>query len=86
MTDCSHRLAASRQIRKHIDASTREWIARQAQADGQRSSLIKLAASAINLHKKGIEHDVLPRTHDERSQPLLVALTALKTILRNEGA
>jgi hypothetical protein len=86
MTDCSHRLAASRQIRKHIDASTREWIARQAQADGRRSSLIKLALGAINLHATSLANDVLPRTEDERSKPLLVALTALETIIRNEGA
>jgi hypothetical protein len=86
MTDCSHRLAASRQIRKHIDASTREWIARQAQAEGQRSSLIKLAVGAINLHATGLANDMLPRTEDERSKPLLVALAALQTIAKNEGA
>jgi hypothetical protein len=85
VTDCAHRLAASRQIRKHVDAATREWIARQAQADGTRSSLLKLATSAIELHAKGIANDLLPRTADERSKPLLVALTALETILRNEG-
>jgi hypothetical protein len=86
MTDCAHRLAASRHIRKHVDASTRAWLARHAGGEAQRSSLIRLAKSAIDLHAKGVEAGVLPRTDDERSKPLLVALSALQTIIRNEGA
>jgi hypothetical protein len=51
-----------------------------------RSSLIRLAKASIDLHARGIETGILPRTPDERSQPLLLALTALATIRKNEGA
>jgi hypothetical protein len=51
-----------------------------------RSSLIKLAKASIDLHARGVEAGILPRTADERSKPLLVALTALNTVRRNEGA
>jgi hypothetical protein len=86
MTDTAHRVAASRSIRKSLDEAHRAWLARREQGEDRRSSLIKLALGAINLHAKGIANDMLPRTEDERSKPLLVALTALETIIRNEGA
>jgi hypothetical protein len=85
MTDCSHRLAAGRGIRAQLDASHREWLAKRAQADGTRSSLLRLARSALELHVKGLTKGVLPRTDDGHSKPLLVALTALQTIERNTG-
>jgi hypothetical protein len=50
-----------------------------------RSSLIKLAKASIDLHARGVEAGILPRTADERSKPLLVALTALATIRNDEG-
>jgi hypothetical protein len=85
MTDCAHRIAASRAIRKLNDRSRHDWLAKLAESDSTRCSLLRLAKSALELHAKGIAEDVLPRTEDERSKPLLVALTALRTILRNEG-
>jgi hypothetical protein len=86
MTDTAHRVAASRHIRKHLDASHREWLARREQNDGRRLALLKLALSATELHAKAMAKDMLPRDGEERSKPLLVALTALETIIRNEGA
>jgi hypothetical protein len=86
MSDTAHRNAANRSIRKALDDAHRGWLARQEQSDTTRSSLLGLAKSALELHAKGLAQDVLPRTDDERSKPLLVALTALETIKRNEGA
>jgi hypothetical protein len=86
MIDCAHRTAASRGIRKSLDEAHRAWLARREQGDARRSSLIKLAYSAMTLHSAGFAKDVLPRTEDERSKPLLVALTAMETIRSNEGA
>jgi hypothetical protein len=51
----------------------------------QRSSLLKLAKSAIELHAVSLARDVLPRTDDGHSKPLIVALTALNTIRKREG-
>jgi hypothetical protein len=86
MTDSAHRIASGRSIRKALDDAHRAWLARQEQGENQRTSLIKLALGAMNLHATSLAKDVLPRTDDERSKPLLVALTALETIIRNEGA
>ena len=84
MTDCAHRVAASRSIRKHLDESHRAWLAKRVQEDGTRSSLLKLALTSVRLHEKALAKGVVPRTDDDRSQPLLLALTALRTILRNQ--
>jgi hypothetical protein len=49
----------------------------------QRSSLIKLACSAIDLHAIAMAKGVKPWPDGEG--PLAVALTALQTVARNEG-
>jgi hypothetical protein len=84
MTDTAHRVAASRSIRKSLDEAHRAWLARRKQGEAWRSSLLKLANSALALHAKGIANDVLPRTDDGRSSPLLLALTCLQTIAKND--
>jgi hypothetical protein len=85
MTDTAHRAASGRSIRKMLDDAHRARLARRAQGENQRTSLIKLALTSLDLHATSLAKDVLPRTDDERSKPLLVALTALETIIRNEG-
>jgi hypothetical protein len=86
MSDCSHRLAASAAIRKLCDRSRIELLVlKRQQSDPRRASLLKLALSAVELHSKCLALGEVPRSEDERSEPLLVALTALETIARNEG-
>jgi hypothetical protein len=45
----------------------------------QRSSLIKLASTAFDLHLAAVAKGVAPRGDDGGSEPLAVALAALKT-------
>jgi hypothetical protein len=83
MTDCAHRVAASRAIAKLVARSRHDYLAQREQTDGRRIALLKLALNATELHAKSLAADMLPRTEDERSQPLLVALTCLQTIRRS---
>jgi hypothetical protein len=54
------------------------------QRAAQRSSLIKLAHSAFDLHLVSLAKGVCPRDADDGgSQPLAAALAALKTAARN---
>jgi hypothetical protein len=54
------------------------------QRNAQRSSLIKLAHSAFDLHLVSVAKGVCPRDADDGgSQPLAAALAALKTAARN---
>jgi hypothetical protein len=53
------------------------------QRAAQRSSLIKLASSALDLHVSALARDVCPRDDEGGSQPLAAALTALKTAATN---
>jgi hypothetical protein len=48
-----------------------------------RSSLLRLAKSALELHVKAMENNVAP--WPDGKGPLSVAVTALKTVARNEG-
>jgi hypothetical protein len=62
------------------------WAAQRAQSEqhsAQRSSLIKLARSALDLHLVSSAKGVCPRDDDGASQPLAAALAALKTAARN---
>jgi hypothetical protein len=47
-----------------------------------RSSLFKLAFSAIELHKKALANGI---QFEDGKSPIAVAVTALRTIARNEG-
>jgi hypothetical protein len=49
------------------------------QGSARRSSLIKLAASAFDLHIAAVARGVAPRDDDGGSQPLAAALAALAT-------
>jgi hypothetical protein len=52
--------------------------------NAQRSSLIKLAATAFDLHLVSLSKGVCPRDDDDGgSQPLAAALAALKTAATN---
>jgi hypothetical protein len=83
MTDCAHRLAASCHIRKHLDASHREWLARRESSEAQRSSLLKLALTSIKLHEATLAKGVRP--WEDGKGPMSVAVACLATIARNEG-
>ena len=48
-----------------------------------RSSLIKLAATAIELHKKALANGI---PFADGKSPLAVAVAALETVRKNEGA
>jgi hypothetical protein len=48
----------------------------------QRSSLIKLAYSAIELHKKALAKGI---PFEDGRSPIAVAVTALQTVRRNDG-
>jgi hypothetical protein len=87
MTDTAHRVAATRSI-----LAKRGWVGEVLRkvdalnsAEATRSSLMKLFRSAVDLHvtslSKGMDP---PRTEDGESRPLVLAITALQTILRNE--
>jgi hypothetical protein len=55
------------------------------QRNAQRSSLIKLAATAFDLHLAAVHKGVCPRDDDDGgSQPLAAALAALKTATNRE--
>jgi hypothetical protein len=54
------------------------------QRDAQRSSLLKLASSALDLHLVSLAKGVCPRDHDGGSQPLAAAAAALATAVRNQ--
>jgi hypothetical protein len=81
MTSCAHRLAASRHIRKHLDQSTREWLARR-EHSARRASLVKLAHTSMQLHQKALEKGI---PFEDGKSPLAVACAALATIRRNQG-
>jgi hypothetical protein len=49
-----------------------------------RSSLLKLALTSIELHKKALEKGVAP--WPDGKGPISVALAALETVRKNEGA
>jgi hypothetical protein len=49
----------------------------------QRSSLLKLASSALDLHLVSLSKGVCPRDDDGGSQALAAALAALKTAATN---
>jgi hypothetical protein len=83
VTDCAHRLAASRHIRKHLYASHREWLARRAGSESQRSSLLKLALTSLELHDKAMENNVAP--WQDGKGPLAVACACLQTVRKNDG-
>jgi hypothetical protein len=83
VTDTAHRAAASRSIRAHLDAGHKAWLARKEQSEAQRSSLIRLAKSAIELHAVAMAKGVKPWADGEG--PLSVACAALKTVAKNEG-
>jgi hypothetical protein len=65
-----------------------DWVWKQIVArkssDHTRSSLIRLARSALDLHVSSLAKGVCPRDDDGLSQPLSVCVTALKTALRNQ--
>jgi hypothetical protein len=48
-----------------------------------RSSLLKLALTSIELHKKAIANNVAP--WPDGKGPISVALACLKTVRKNEG-
>jgi hypothetical protein len=50
--------------------------------EAERSSLIKLAHSALNLHVASVAKGVPIRDADERSKPLALAVTALREAKR----
>jgi hypothetical protein len=52
--------------------------------DPQRSSLIKLAHSALRVHVASTAGHVCPRDGAGNSEPLALAVTALKTAVRNK--
>jgi hypothetical protein len=52
----------------------------------RRSSLIKLASTAFDLHISATAKGVTPRDDDDGSQPLAVALAALATANKRENS
>jgi hypothetical protein len=65
MTEIADRVAGRRSAR--------------AQHSARRSSLIKLASTAFDLHVASVAKGVAPRDDAGGSEPLAVALAALKT-------
>jgi hypothetical protein len=59
-------------------------IAKRKTSDNTRSSLIRLARSALDLHIASLAKGICPRDDDGLSQPLAVCVTALRTALRNQ--
>jgi hypothetical protein len=53
------------------------------QRKAERSSLLKLASTALDLHVSAVARGVCPRDDDGGSQPLAAALAALKTAATN---
>ena len=53
-------------------------------ARAQRSSLIKLAASALDLRVSALARGVCPREDQGGSQPLAVAAACLASAVRNQ--
>jgi hypothetical protein len=47
-----------------------------------RSSLIKLAVTSIELHKKALANGI---EFEDGKSPIAVAVTALRTVAKNEG-
>jgi hypothetical protein len=82
MSDTAHRAAANRSIRKALDDAHRAWLARQEQGENQRTSLIKLAHTSMELHLKALDRGL---TFEDGKSPLAVANTALATVRRNDG-
>jgi hypothetical protein len=60
-------------------------IAKRKTSDNTRSSLIRLARSALDLHIASLAKGLpVPRDKEGLSQPLAVCVTALKTAARNQ--
>jgi hypothetical protein len=83
MSDTAHRIAAGRSIRKSLDEAHRAWLARREQDGAQRTSLLKLALTSLELHNKAMENNVAPWA-DGRG-PLSVACACLQTVRKNDG-
>jgi hypothetical protein len=59
----------------------KEWPARMA----TRSSLIKLAHSAVRLYASSLAKDCVPRDEHGHAMPLVLAITCLQTIRQRYG-
>ena len=68
---------------KFAERSAERAVANTA-ARQQRSSLIKLAASAIDLHVSALARGVCPRDDPGGSPPLAVAAACLASAVRNQ--
>jgi hypothetical protein len=66
-----------------LSKAVREYNAANDPGAATRSSLIRLAKSAMDLHVKALANDVAP--WPDGKGPLSVAVTALETVARNEG-
>ena len=72
-----------RSMAKAVQRSS-ERVAASTAARAQRSSLIKLAHSALDLHVSALARGVCPRDDQGGSQPLAVAAACLASAVRNQ--